>query len=189
MTDAQVFRVHDGIRRRPGHRSGSWLQRRELGGCDHRPSWVRHKNENAPVIPLSNRPPSIARRTTLEGALAEARSLLDLPEGWDGETAPRFEERTLIRVTQFLKRHAEWFLRVRGRTMRVPSVLPGPGDGSIDVLWSGKGFELLVNFSADPRKRATFYGDDKGGSSVVIKGEFDPSTFNGGLLTWLDKAT
>ena len=68
--------------------------------------------------------------------------------------------------------------------MPTPQINPGP-EGSIDVHWKTRQFELLLNFPADPTLPAGFYGDDYG--TLKIKGKMRTEGFNQGLLLWLMK--
>jgi hypothetical protein len=63
-----------------------------------------------------------------------------------------------------------------------PDIAPGP-DGSIDLHWDYPAYEMLINIPRDESSMAGFYGDDRG--RISIKGKFDPSQVNEGLLLWL----
>jgi hypothetical protein len=56
-----------------------------------------------------------------------------------------------------------------GLVLDIPDIGPGPDDGSIDVHWCTKKYELLVNVKRS--EQAAFYGDDYG--ERKIKGSFD----------------
>ena len=118
----------------------------------------------------------------LSRALHAARKLLILEDNWDGEGSPGYLKATLDRAAIFLNRHMRWVWEKYAVWLQAPQILPGP-DGSIDIHWETANFELLVNMPADPSAPATFYGDNYGKGS--IKGSFDPSSFNMGLVTWL----
>jgi hypothetical protein len=111
-----------------------------------------------------------------------ARKLLTLGDDWDGEGSPGYSEATLDRAACFLRHHMRWAWEKYGVWLLAPRILPGPS-GSIDIHWETRHYELLVNIPTDPSAPATFYGDDYGKSS--IKGMFNPSAFNFGLVTWL----
>jgi len=118
----------------------------------------------------------------LSREIQAAQKLLTLEDNWDGEGSPGFSKTTLGRAAAFLHRHMLWVWERYGVWLQAPRILPGP-DGSIDMHWQTANYELLVNIPADPSAPATFYGDDYGRSS--IKGAFNPSVFNLGLVTWL----
>ena len=64
----------------------------------------------------------------------------------------------------------------------MPDILPGP-DGSVDLHWKLEQCDLLINVPAHPSAKATFFGENRRGT--FIKGAFDPSACNQGLLLWL----
>jgi len=111
--------------------------------------------------------------------------LLQLPNDWDEAGSPRIEEATWRRACEFLARYARWIWDNDGKVIDSPSITSGP-DGSIDLHWDHTDYEMLINIPSDANAMAGFYGDDRG--RVSIKGRFDPSRVNEGLLHWLIKA-
>ncbi|MFQ5677782.1 MAG: hypothetical protein ACE5G1_17970, partial [bacterium] len=65
------------------------------------------------------------------------------------------------------------------RVIPTPKITPGP-NGSIDILWKSANYRLLINIPDNPKKQASFYGDNF--STDTIEGTFNPSNFNQGLL-------
>jgi hypothetical protein len=118
----------------------------------------------------------------LNNEIHASQKLVTLEDNWDGEGSPGYSEATLDRAAAFLRLHMRWVWEKYGVWLEVPRILPGPS-GSIDIHWETPDYEVLVNVPNDPSAPATFYGDDYGKGS--IKGTFDPSFFNFGLLTWL----
>ncbi len=119
----------------------------------------------------------------LNRALTESRSILELRDNWDEEGSPRFSEHTWKRAVEFLL--AEWseYFREQGCPMIAPDILPSKG--SIDLQWDTDEFELLVNIPADPRKRASTYGESHG--QHKIEDNLDPSKPSRGLVRWMAK--
>jgi hypothetical protein len=115
-------------------------------------------------------------------ALARAEWMLNLEDDWDGEGSVGFSKITFNRAADFLRRYATGAWKRAGTIIPVPEILPGP-DGSIDILWKTEGYELLVNIPAE-NKLASFYGDDL--RDANIKGTFDASVENLGLLEWFE---
>lgn len=117
-------------------------------------------------------------------AIKASEWILGLEEDWNGEGAETVERATWERATRFLGNYAvrswEKFLVI----IDAPKIFPGPS-GSIDLHWRTEEYELLVNIPADPEKFAEFYGDDYG--NAHIKGGFDPTGYNLGLLSWLSE--
>jgi hypothetical protein len=89
---------------------------------------------------------------------------------------------TLGRAVSFLIAQSDKVRELRGLAAPVPDIDFGP-NGSIDIHWRRRGWELLVNIPANPSQPAAFYGDDYG--SQQIRGSFDPTSFNFGIATWL----
>lgn len=118
----------------------------------------------------------------LAAMVQDARSILDLPENWDGEGSTAYARATWDRAVKFLRLSAAAAWRLYRVTAPVPFINPGPR-GSIDLHWRAEHGELLVNIPADPEARATFYGDNY--ADVSIEGRLDPARSNVELLRWL----
>lgn len=114
--------------------------------------------------------------------IAASRKILAWSDNWDGEGSPGYKELTWKRSIRFIQDHIHWLWRKYALVIDAPDILPGP-DGSIDIHWETKNYELLINIPADPSEPASFYGDDYGNSS--IRGTFKPESYNLGLLSWL----
>ena len=130
---------------------------------------------------LSDRLAAIARKE-LDAEIDRSQKILDLKEDWDGDQSPGYKAETLDRAISFLITHSEWLWKSYGIKAPVPRIGPGP-DGSIDLYWKRKAWELLVNIPADTSKRATFYGDNYGPEKT--RGSFDPGTVNLSVAAWL----
>lgn len=119
--------------------------------------------------------------TSLIAELSRADSSLELSEDVD-EDAGIFSHEHLLRAKSFLVAQSGQFRKICGQFPPAPRIGPGP-NGSIDLYWKEKDWELLINIPAESGKMATFYGDDYG--SQKIKGSFDPSFFHYGIVPWL----
>ncbi len=120
----------------------------------------------------------------VQDAIESSRYILELKDDWDEDGSARYTEAVWDRAVQFLLKYANSILETQHVRIDAPQILPGP-NGSIDLHWKNSDYELLINIPADPSKPAGFYGDDYESSS--IKGTFDPSKYNYGLLLWLTK--
>ena len=120
----------------------------------------------------------------LEAEIESSRTILKLPDNWDGEDSPRYSTTTLKRAIAFARMHIEQLWEAFGANAPVPRINPGPM-GSIDLHWKQLAWELLVNIPAEENLPATFYGDDYGAG--VIKGTVATDRPNFGLLEWLMK--
>jgi len=121
----------------------------------------------------------------IKQAIEDSRSLIQFSDDWDEAGSPAIDESTWRRAAEFLARHAQWVWESCGKVIESPHVTPGP-DGSIDLHWDYPTYEMLINIPADARAMAGFYGDDRG--NISIKGKFDASRANEGLLQWLVKS-
>ena|SRR6266404_2225583 len=115
-------------------------------------------------------------------AIESSRRLLSWEKNWDGEGSPPYRNDTWERAVTFLTRHAKHLWEHYQVILDAPRIEPGP-EGSIDIHWKTEHYELLIEVPADPTKRATFYGDDKG--NIFIEGTLNVSSFSHGLIAWL----
>jgi hypothetical protein len=114
----------------------------------------------------------------------KTRSLLDLPEDWDDNGAPRFSESHWKRISSFLVNAGTVILERRQAILAMPSVTPVP-DGSIDLHWKTAEGELLINVPSE-NGVATFYGDNFG--KRKIKGTMELTEDDVPLFVWLKLA-
>ena len=118
----------------------------------------------------------------LEEEIEQARALLILKDDWDEEGGLAYSTKALERAISFLTVHSAKGYALRLSYPPVPKIGPGP-DGSVDLHWKRKTWELLVNIPANDSEMAVFYGDDYG--AAKIKGSFNPKTVNLGIINWL----
>ena len=169
-------------------RSSDWRvvpEVRAWGSCVHEvdigKTFARTEQPRRSLRKLNAATPA---RSPLDDIIETSRAILKLELDEDVAQTP-YTEATWTRAVDFLRRNAKWVSKTLGRTVDLPEILPGP-DGSIDLHWEYPDYELLINVSADPNAKASFYGDDRG--EMSIKGKFDSNTFNHGLLLWLARA-
>ena len=120
-------------------------------------------------------------QTEIESAQEKLTALAD---NWDGEGSAGYKRETLNNAEEFLMSQDRLLRETWKMSLPVPQINPGP-DGSIDLFWNPPTWELLVNVPARANEAASFYGEDHTGHN--IKGSFDTSEFNLGLITWLIK--
>lgn len=108
--------------------------------------------------------------------------IFNLQENWDGEGGKCYNQETLYRAAEFVKKISFILWRKTQKLISSPNILPGP-DGSIDIHWKSPKFDLLVNIPENPNESATFAGDDYEKNSV--KGTFDQKKINPALFYWL----
>ena len=113
--------------------------------------------------------------------ISRSREILALPDDWNDEGAPRFDEATWERATDFLKHHARLLLVRSGVTLPTPRILPG-SNGGIDLHWETDLRELLINVPPG-NAPAGFYGEAMGTNS--IKGKVAVEATDLGLFKWL----
>ncbi len=118
----------------------------------------------------------------LKAEIEQAKHLLRLAHNWDEEGSSAYSKDTLDRAVAFLTTHSAKGHALCSSYPPTPKIGPGP-DGSIDLHWKQKTWELLVNIPAADTQMAVFYGDDYG--TAKIKGSFDPKIVNLGIVAWL----
>jgi hypothetical protein len=122
----------------------------------------------------------------LDKEIERAKCILDgVVEGEDEEDFPIYTKAALARAIVFLRSQSDQFRKIGVSSVPVPKIGPGP-NSSVDLHWRREGWELLVNIPSDSNRPATFYGDDYGVQK--IKGSFDTTIPNRGLVIWLMKS-
>ena|SRR2546422_8585400 len=101
----------------------------------------------------------------LRSTIMESRSLLNLPDNWDGEGSAAYSESTWQRAVNFLVEQWTEFLKTEGRAMELPSILPD-SNGSIDLWWDTEEFQLLISIPASELLPASLYGHKHGGQKI-----------------------
>nr|MDO8116239.1 hypothetical protein [Candidatus Sigynarchaeota archaeon] len=105
-----------------------------------------------------------------------------LEDDWDGEGAGKFQDSVLSRVADFVKQLAIRAWQVKQRVINPPSILACP-DGSVDIQWRTREFDLLVNVPGDINDPVTFSADDYRGNAS--RGTCDLKASNPILVSWL----
>ncbi len=113
---------------------------------------------------------------------AAIRKISVLEDDWDGEGAGKFQGGMLARVANFVKQLATRAWQVKQRVIKPPSILPCP-DGSVDIQWRSREFDLLVNVPGDINDPITFSADDYRGNEA--RGTCDLDASNPVLVSWL----
>jgi hypothetical protein len=116
-------------------------------------------------------------------AIEKSRLMLALPEDWDAEGSPAYQEETWQRAVDFLVRIAVEFWGAYGIVPAAPRIRKGPL-GSIDLHWLTPKRELLINVPVEAGTPFDFYGDDRQGDHQV-KGALNPAEENHWLMRWL----
>ena len=135
-------------------------------------AWIHRREET----------PSQRRSPAVEQELETAKRLLALPDNWDDEGAKRISNATWELATGFLRRSADRFFRRFGEDLPGPKIGPC-ADGSIDILWRGKDFKLLVNIQPGESGNSDFYGENARG--LKLKGTFSQDDTELTFLEWL----
>jgi hypothetical protein len=118
----------------------------------------------------------------LKAEIEQAEALIESAGDLNGEGVQIYSRNTFDRAAAFLRLHSDLLLEQYRIYLPVPNIGPGP-DGSIDIHWKYRSWELLVNIPANPDENAVFYGDNYG--TQKIRGSVDPTVFNFGLFMWL----
>jgi hypothetical protein len=119
-----------------------------------------------------------ARRNSIQKEIAHAQNMLDGFDPGEGYSAE-----TLARAVAFLKNFVQWMWKTQASQLPTPAIGPGP-EGSADLYWKTRTFEMLVNIPAGD-SNATFFWRE--GSSKTAKGNFDPRQIENSSLasSWI----
>ena len=122
---------------------------------------MRDRASLMPVVPLGKVEEVASALDPFESVIEDARRLLRLKDDGDGEGALQISVSALHHAVSLVRQHAD-HVSDTGDQHTVPEILPGPGDGSLDVIWKcgWRHRELLVNVPADTRAQPTFVGGD-----------------------------
>jgi len=120
----------------------------------------------------------------LAKVIEESKYILKLHNNFDGEDSKGYQFSTWERVIYFLVNYFNRALDYQGILIESPNIYHGP-DGSIDILWQTERYKLLISIPEEQEAPASFYGDDF--KMNKIKGTFDTSIFNPGLLMLLSE--
>lgn len=115
--------------------------------------------------------------------IVRSRGILALPDDFDDEGSPGYEDATWLRAVGFLLSNAVQFWNDRGWAVAAPDLSPG-AYGSIDLHWRLPRRELLLNIPVEPADPHRFYGHD-GSFEHAVKGAIDPEADNSWLMVWL----
>lgn len=118
----------------------------------------------------------------LQQLVAESRSILGWHEVIDGRATQRIETDTFERAVRLLEELTRRAAESPSVRFPLPRISPSP-DGSIDLLWEDRNFELLINVPAGSRSRATFAGEKA--NQIRLTGETDPEKPADILLKWI----
>lgn len=139
---------------------------------------------------LQGKLPRIDVQTQLPPELSEFQQSLDsafqrilaLKPDFDGEQSSSYEKAPVERAIIFLKKLALSVWQLNQTVIPYPLIFPGP-EGSIDIQWKTKKFQLLINFPKDIEEPASYYGDDYGKNTT--EGLFDGTKLDQIFLFWL----
>jgi hypothetical protein len=120
----------------------------------------------------------------LRTVIAESLTLLDLKDNWDREGSSGYSQSTWQRAVSFLVAQWSQFLKEMGHPMEIPSILPD-ANGSIDLWWDTKEFQLLISIPGSELLPASYYGHKH--RKEKIEYAFDSSKPDRRLIRWMAK--
>ena len=92
-------------------------------------------------------------------SIEKSKYILELEDDWDDEGSPAYDKTTWIRAIEFIYNYTKKIYDELGILIDSPKISQGP-EGSIDILWKKESYRLLINIPQDPKKPASYYGDD-----------------------------
>jgi len=121
---------------------------------------------------------------SIANQIIRSRRILDLPEDWDGEGSPSFEEVTWWWAAWFITRMSRTFWNETKTILPTPSIYEGP-EGSIDIVWRNDKRRLLINIEAPPSNRLTYSGLDTDDPDLVFNGNEFVTRMGDWIVRWL----
>lgn len=110
---------------------------------------------------------------------------LTLPENWDDQGAKAFSENFWQEIREFLLLiHGTLYLE--GQNIPFPLVLPN-SDGSLDIDWETKEFELLINYPPDPVELIHIYGEKLGSPKNELDVRINRELASLVVIAWMKK--
>lgn len=122
--------------------------------------------------------------TEIADAIKASRSMLALPDNWDGEGSPGYDDATWCRAIAVVVQASTAAWRQQDQRPPVPQISKGP-EGSIDILWQVGTSKALINVPADPAQPTTFFAYDPERGRQLGEGTIDLEGRNEWLLSWL----
>lgn len=121
---------------------------------------------------------------SMEARIDASRAILTTRVDPEDELSPTYSTAVWERAVRFLRDIAKLSYQRLGRIFDEPAIEPGP-DGSVDLHWDHKSYELLINIPGDPGKAVEFYGDDR--ARTRFRGTLDPARPQLALVLWLNE--
>ena len=104
---------------------------------------------------------SPANIASIQAAIEESETMLDLSENWDDEGAKKIDPSVLKFAHEFTLDVARWALYKFGFAVPAPRFGPVP-DGGVNIYWKNSAYSLLINISPESCPIANFYGEIEG---------------------------
>ena len=128
----------------------------------------------------------LKRGVELNSSFEKYRSyIMNLPDNWDGNDAPSFNEKTLERVFSLLKNILDklWNEMIK---ISIPLIQP-VSDGSIDINWETDKFELLINIPEEQNELINLYGEKLGYPQEELEVRSNYDLIANVIIAWLKK--
>ena len=137
------------------------------------------------ISSTSRLPSEDAHFPEIERAIADSRSMMQLPDNWDDEGALQIQEQTWSSAVNLLRKAARSLYETSRQSLPAPRINPC-ADGSIDLYWKTDAFTLLISVKKDEGVTPDFYGE-RTANQQDVRGPLDLNEPDFEFLSWLVK--
>ncbi|WP_293785740.1 hypothetical protein [uncultured Pedobacter sp.] len=116
--------------------------------------------------------------------IEEAKYMLDLEEGWDGDIASPIDPILFNRACKCISDYIEAVYNDKFFVIQSPSIDP-VGDGSIDFTWRLNNARMLINFKYVQNRILGHYYGDLQNNEIPIKGNVPTDKVYEHLMKWM----
>lgn len=116
--------------------------------------------------------------------IEEAKSMLDLEEGWDGDIAKPIDPVLFNASCKCISDYIEAVYNDKYFVLPSPTI-EALGDGSIDFTWRLNNARMIINFRYEENKIMGYYYGDLLNNELFIKGSIPTDKVHEHLMKWM----
>ena len=114
-----------------------------------------------------------------------SEQVVGLPDNWDGQGSKAITVEVWNYTTTLLRKilYNLWY---NGFNVSIPLVLPNT-DGSFDIDWETKEFELLITIPSNREELIHIYGEKSGYPEYELEARINHELVQGVIVEWMKK--